>query len=157
MTSFWEERRRREKRTKIALIFLAIIMAVIIFAGFSEKNYYVNSCTSEVSRYWIAEFSDGESSWDEMASTVITVIKYDEPAVFPNFPSISPRAHKFKKDWYFDRFKKVTEATLYVEVSNSTEQTSFEDDIYKSRKCVDNLGELVVTNTWYGLPYSSEF
>lgn len=149
---------------KPALIVSAVAVIAGSAAGLGSTVMMIDECSSTVTRYVTAEYSevsvnfDGEvevDSWSEKASKVNSITTVNE---LPEYPKMPPHDKRMSNGADFDKFKFHTDTNLSVVASSyANGVVYFEDPIHKAGSCVSKLGEPVDVKTWYGMTYGSDF
>lgn len=154
------------------------------FGGFSERQETITQCKSVAKKFWLAEYSEVETSidadgsistsvdnWTEPASEVYQVISidgelmetsHDIPVVQLDgyfIPSNNPKQWPVPNSSDLDRVTPRKTGELLVSTYNpvSADYDQFSDPITKTSKCINMLRQSVTIKTWYSISYSSDF
>lgn len=154
------------KENKLILIGLCVA-TIIVCAGFNTKMYKVAACTSTVTKYVTAEYSEMTSGidmdgdlytetdyWSEPASEVYSIKKYNE---LPEYPPMPEHNTSMKRDFHFDNFQFHTDTKVEVAASSPGDTTMFTVGISKAAHCISKLESDVEVDTWYTITYNSDF
>lgn len=160
--------KKKKSRLEVGLyIGLGVGVLSFIGLGFDSRTYIVEACTSTVSKYVTAEYSETSSGidmngefysetdyWSEPASEVNTIVRVN---TMPSYPDMPPHDTSLSRDSDFDSFKYHTDTKLNVYVEFMGEHTYFNEPINKARTCIESLGSAVGVKEWWGISYSSDF
>ena len=144
-----------------------LVLLLLIWAGFSQRMYTVISCSSTVSRYVTAEYSETYVSVDmegmptteynyysSPASEVYTITKINE---MPEYPPMPDHDTSMGTDFDFDNFQFHTDTNLAVLAKDAGGSTAFSTSISKAKSCIESINHAVIVDTWYTITYSSDF
>jgi len=166
------------------ILSVAGLVTIVGLAGFltEDKQYEVVSCTTEYSKFWVAEYSDSgidfdgnpwSEYWEEVASDTNTVITVNGSLYHPRNPNFvyymseygyfipkdPPQRYNYNFDtgYKFDGFKvKInTEFKSYLVSEEDSTEISFRHSDYE--KCVESLDTVVTVGTWYGYAHRFKF
>ena len=156
------------ERHKQILIAVAVSLAsMFIYLGFDSSPYKIEMCTSTVTRYVTAEYSevtfgtDAEGNpttetdyWSEPASQVWNETVRNVPAVYPPMP---PTWTGMSSDPDFDNFQNHTDTSLIITATADPDITTFQEPISKVPDCLIMIGHITQVKTWYSITYGTDF
>lgn len=162
---------------KIAIVVVAVVAA--IWAGFDYEVSKIKTCSIEVTRKVMAEFSETTVSvctdsdgayytcedtdyWEEQASETYYATTINgqlesyhgpEPTLighgYYSLTSYPPVTERMDKDPDFDRYSNRHNVSFFI----VTEHSSFGESANKYKQCLARLGKPAVIKTWYGIQY----
>jgi len=162
-------------------IAIGVSVAILAALGFGERESYITSCESTVTKYVQANFSevvtgvgaDGKiytevDTWEEDVSPRFKVVTVDgnltstshdfEPIERLGYysPPMPWNSKLLKGHVDFDNFSKHTISELRVHnYSEAGGYDSFTQSISKTGKCIDKIQDVITVKTWYTISYST--
>jgi len=154
-------------KKKILIASSVVGFAAFVGLGFNTTSYQIDTCTSKVSKYVTAEYSELETGidmngdfysetnyWSEPASEVFIEVVTNSTPVYPPMPAHDT---SMRRESDFDNFKFHTDASLTVSGFDEEGRTVFTENISKATSCLNKLDAVVEVKTWYTITYGSNF
>lgn len=156
------------KHFKAAMISAVIAIAAgAVWLGYGDDVYEVRTCTSKVSKFVLANFSETSLEvdyegktymdtdyWELAASPVVSTVRINEP---PDYPAMPQHDVSMSRMRHFDNFSFRTKSDLTIMATLFGEVTIFSEGISKAPACLRKVGQLITVKDWYGITYGSSF